>query len=97
MKNTQRKTHILNTAIDLAEKLGYKRVTLSAVAAEGQASKREVVEYFKSNERLKNTIVRWGFRKQRISIVAQAVAEGHRRARGVPEEMRKKLIDAIYI
>ena len=83
-----RKENILSVAVELAVEVGYYNITRDAVAAAAGVSFGLVSKYFGTMTQLKNDVMRRAIKQETLSIIAQGLANGDKRAKNAPLALR---------
>lgn len=84
-----RKENILHCAVTLAEKVGYSKVTATAVAEEAGVSHGTVLHHFGTMLQLKNDIMRHAIKSSNHVIIAQGLVAKDKRAMKVSQEVKE--------
>jgi AcrR family transcriptional regulator len=93
----QRKEEILEAALKLATKHGYKNLTRHAVADAAGCSIALVSHYFNTFAQLERAIMRAAVTQQVLPIVAQGIARQDGQALKAPFELRKAALQSLLI
>jgi len=83
-----RREHILSTAMILAQKGHYNKLTRDKVAEAAGVSMGLVSRYFGSMDQLKTAIMRRAVKQSLAVIVAHGIANGDEQAKKAPAELR---------
>lgn len=87
-----RREQILNTALMVADKVGYKNVSRGMIAKEIGCSKPLISQYFTQAE-LQKAIIKTAITREIISIVAQGIAARDPATRWIKADLKKKALD----
>lgn len=82
------KEHILNAAIQIADRKGFRHVTRIAVAKRAGAAEGTVSYHFKTMAKLHDAVVAEAVRLKHLGIVSKALADGHRIAKAAPQPLK---------
>ena len=91
-KSKASKQNIINAAIIVAGKMGYKNITRSAVAAEAGCSDGLINTYYHTMNQLRTSVMRTAIKTENLDIIAQGIVAKDSRALRVSEELKKKAI-----
>lgn len=97
MKRNEREQQLLGVAADLAESVGYTRVTREAVAARAGVSPAVVNFRFGTMAVFKRHLMRYAIRNGRLSIIAQGLVANDPHARRAPDAMKRRAIGGISV
>jgi AcrR family transcriptional regulator len=92
MKRDEREQMLLKHAADLAESVGYSRITREAVAARAGVSPAVVNFRFGTMAVFKRHLMRYAIRNERLPVVAQGLAIRDAHARRAPDDVKKRAI-----
>lgn len=86
-----RKQAILNSAIMLSKRIGYKSITRDKVAKNIGVSSSLIAAYFPRMKLLKSTIIKTAIEREIVEIIAQVLTTNDSNFR-IPTKLRKKAI-----
>lgn len=91
-KTTAQARHlaILDCALKLAEKHGFRKVRRDAVATLADVATGTVSHHYKSISNLHDEIIRAAVVRENIVVLAQGLAENHPLAKAAPRALRNK-------
>lgn len=92
MKRNEREQMLLRHAADLAESVGYSRVTREAVAARAGVSPAVVNFLFGTMAVFKRHLMRFAIRNERLPVIAQGLAVKDPYARRAPQDVKTRAI-----
>lgn len=92
MKRHEREQQLLGIAADLAESVGYTRVTREAVAARAGVSPAVVNFRFGTMAVFKRHLMRYAIRNGRLPVIAQGLAVRDPHARRAPDDVKQRAI-----
>lgn len=87
-----RTNQLLDSAIDLAQKRGYEKLTRDGLAAHAGVSQGLVGVHFGTMTQLRRAVVRRAIRDRLLDILAQALAANDPVAKKAPEELRRAAV-----
>lgn len=87
-----RKDSILNSAMILAEKIGYNRLTRAKVAEAAGVSESLVSKNFGTMDQLKNDIIRRAIKTENLKIIAQGLASNNRHTKRVSSDLKHRAL-----
>jgi len=87
-----RREHILESAVQVAQSVGYRKVTRVLVAERAGVSDTLVSRYFATMNQLRQAIMRRAVVLEIPEIVAQGLADGETQARKAPEALKEKAV-----
>ena len=87
-----RKSEILAAALALASKNGYRNITRASIAEKAGASEALVSRYMGSMDKLREAVMREACKKGVIPVIAQGIAERHRAALRVSDDLRTQAL-----
>jgi hypothetical protein len=90
LKPEDRYNHILDAAIRVAERSGYRTLTRQDVAEEAGVSPGLVSHYYLYVELLRMEVLAKGVERGVLPIVAEGLVAGELVARRAPEELRQR-------
>lgn len=90
-----RKDHILDTALKLAEKEGYSRMTLMQVAEAAGITHGTVLRYFGTVGQLRNAVMRKAVKTENLKIIAQGLSVQDPQARKADESVKEKALKCL--
>jgi AcrR family transcriptional regulator len=90
LKSADRKEQILETALRLAEKMGYTNITRAGVADAAGVAPSLVSHYFTTMGKMKRAVMRQAVKRAVLSIVAQGLTLKDDQALKAPEELRAR-------
>lgn len=96
MKQTTR-THILNAALKLAVKKGYKHVLREEIAAEADVTPSLVSYHFGTMIEFRRAIMREAVRVECLPIIAQGLAAGDKHARKCTPEVQQAALATLAV
>jgi DNA-binding transcriptional regulator YbjK len=88
-----RKQQILEAAILVALKVGYKKITRKAVAGKAGVSTGLITNYFTPIDILKTEVLIMAVRKEIIELIAQGVGARDPVTRNLPNKLKKKVME----
>lgn len=92
----ERRSEILGKALELAEKVGYNRVTREALGERlGYASSSLIAHHMGSAADLKRKIMREAVRTENLAVVAQGLVLKDRVALKAPEDLRTRALESL--
>ena len=80
---------ILDTAVKIALKVGYRNVTREAIAARAGIATGTVSYHFKTMGHLRDAVVRYGVTHRILAIVAQGLAADHKLTRDIDANLKR--------
>ena len=92
---TDRRRQLLDVALDLAVKHGYRRVTRYDLAEAVGCSPGLVNVYYATMQELRDKVMRAAIRRGILPIIAEGLAEGHVDALAIPKELRRKAAESL--
>lgn len=90
-----RREHILESAVAVARKHGYRRVTKVLIAEEAGVSHALVNRYFHTMNQVRQAVMRRAVQLEIPEIVAQGLADDMGEARKAPEELKRKALQTL--
>lgn len=84
------KITILDAAVMLAMRVGYRNVRRRAVATKAGVATGTVSYHFKTMRQLHDAIIKCGVEHGLAAIVAQGLADGNRYAKNAPQELKDR-------
>lgn len=93
----QRKEQILEEALKLATKRGYKNLTRHAVADAAGCSTALVSHYFNTFVQLERAVMRAAVTRGILPIIAQGITRQDAQALKAPFELRKAALQSLLI
>lgn len=87
-----RKQQIVEAALQVALKVGYKKITRKEIAEKAGVSAGLITNYFTPMEILKNEVLILAVRKEIIEIIAQGVGVRDPITRNLPNKLKKKVL-----
>lgn len=92
LKSTAQARHqaILDCALALAEKHGFRNVRRDAVAAAADVATGTVSHHYKTIGNLQDEIMRAAIKRENVAVLAQGLAENHALAKAAPRALRQK-------
>jgi AcrR family transcriptional regulator len=82
------KQAILDAAVQIADRKGFRAVTRIAVAERAKVAEGTVSYHFKSMARLRDAIVVAAVKHRHVGVLAKALADGHRLAKAAPKDLK---------
>jgi AcrR family transcriptional regulator len=92
MKYEERKEFILRAALNVAEEVGYLKVTRDKIARKAKISSSLVQFYFRNMENLRKEIAIRAIKDKNIPVVAQLLGTLHYSVLSAPDCIRKKAL-----
>lgn len=90
-----RRTEILDSALRVAEVVGYKHLTRVQVANNAACAESLVSAYFGTMEKFRRTIMRAAVKSGNLPIIAQGLVAGDPHAKKADESLRKQAMAAM--
>lgn len=90
-----RKESILRSAVHLAEKIGYSKVTAVGVGEEAGVSHGTVLHHFGTMVQLKNDIMRHAIKTSNMVIIAQGIVAKDKRAMKVDPQTKEEALKCL--
>lgn len=87
-KGERTKESILQAAVSVAERDGYKLITRKAVAMKADCAESLINVYFHTMTQLQSDVMRYAVKNDVLKIIAQGLVNGDRRARKVSDEVK---------
>lgn len=87
-----RREQILDAAITLSLKIGYRSITRDAVAGEAGISSSLIAHYFPVMEDLKTKVMEYAIEDERLAILAQGLAINDPLTLAIPDELKNRVI-----
>ena len=80
---------ILDTAVKLALKSSYRRITRELVAVNANVATGTVSYHFRTMEQLRDAIIRYGVTHKVLPLIAQGLAADHKLTRDIPLALKR--------
>ena len=90
MEPKDRKQQIITAAIELAEKHGYQNIKRDAIAEHAGVAAGLVNRYFDNMHMLRRYIIDEAIRTSNLTIIAQGLVAGDKKARATDESVKKR-------
>jgi AcrR family transcriptional regulator len=87
-----RKAHILEAAINLSIRIGYKSITRDAVAEMAGISSGLIGNYFPKMSHLKHAVMAFAIEHQVVEIIAQGLTVGDAHALKINDDLKQKVM-----
>ena len=94
---TMRREHILQTAVELALKSDYTKISRSEVANRAGVSDSLVSRYFTTMPKFRRALMRYAVANEIVDIVAQGLAHKDSNAQGAPEPLRSQAVKQLSL
>ncbi len=91
-----RKENILSVALLLAKDIGYSKITRDGVAEKAGVSMGLVTKYFGTMIQLKKEVMRAAIKQEIPEIIAQGLANGDKRAKKAPQQLKDQAAVLIF-
>lgn len=85
----ERRKQLIASAVRLAERIGYDRITRNGVAEEAGVSTGLVTHYFRTMKQLQRATMREAVTVGNLSVVAQGLVAGDPQALKAPAELKQ--------
>ena len=72
MNHAERREHILKSAVRVAERVGYFRITRRQIATEAEVSDGLVQHHFHNQETIREAVLKEAIRTENLQVVGQA-------------------------
>lgn len=95
MQPDKRSAEILDAAVKLAKRVGFRKLTRDGVADAAKVSPGLVSTRFGGVEKLRDEVMRVAVRDEILPIVADGVANGNRIARRAPVALRERALQSL--
>lgn len=95
MSKDARKLAILAAAVAEAVQVGYQQVTREGIAQRADCAPGLVSFYFGTMVCMKRSIMSEAIRTRQLRIVAQGIADGHPKAKRVPDDLKREALQAL--
>lgn len=95
MTPDKRSAEILEAAVKLAKRIGFRRLTRDGVAEAAKVSTGLVSTHFGGIEGLRDAVMRVAVRDEVLAIVADGIANGNRIARRAPASLRQRALQSL--
>lgn len=95
MTPTPRKSEILIAAVELAVTDGLNDMTRDKIATRANCSTGLVNTYFGTMSNLRRAVIGEAIRLSNLTIIAQALAAGDKRAQRAPEELKRAALETL--
>lgn len=95
LRAEDRKLSIFEAMLPLAETHGYSNVTRDMVGESLGITGNAVQHHFRTMEAMREEFIDFAIRNEILSIVAQAVAAGNKKALLAPEELRRRALRSL--
>jgi AcrR family transcriptional regulator len=90
-----RSAEILDAAVKLAKRIGFRKLTRDGVAKAASVSTGLVSTHFDGIEKLRDEVMRVAIRDEILPIVADGIANGNRLARRAPVALRQRAVQSL--
>ena len=90
-----RREQLLNIAVEISKKEGYRNITSVKVAKGAGVSQSLVSKHFNTMKQLRRAIIRVAVNKEIPEIIAQGIANGDDHIKKASPELRRKALDLI--
>lgn len=90
-----RKENILSCAIKLAEKVGYTKITATAVAEDAGITHQTVMHYFSTMNQLKTEVMRRAVKENNLRIIAQGLVAGDKHAKKAEQHVKEDALKCL--
>lgn len=90
-----RKENILSCAIKLAEKVGYTKITATAVAEYAGITHQTVMHYFSTMNQLKTEVMRRAVKENNLRIIAQGLVAGDKHAKKAEQHVKEDALKCL--
>lgn len=87
-----RREQILQVAVNLAKVHGYNQLTRDQIAESAGVSGGLIGQYYTMST-LKTAVMRYAVRCEVLEIVAQGLVMGNKRAKGAPQDLRRRAME----
>jgi len=87
-----RKSLLLDAALDAAVSQGFREFTREEVATRAQASPALVSKYFTTMAALRTAVMRAAIKREVLPIVAEGIVSGDKLAKAAPAELKTKAL-----
>lgn len=91
----ERIAQILRAALDVAEKVGYNRMTRDEIAALAGIPPTLINYHMGTMPDLRRDVMREAVRVERLPVIAQGLAHRDRHAMKAPEDLRRRALQAL--
>ena len=91
-KPVVRKEHIINAAIQLSIKVGYKCITRDAVAEIARVSSPLVATYFPRMSNLKLAVIQRAIQDEIVEVLAQGLILNDKKTWEISDKLKKKVL-----
>ncbi len=95
MLPAEREAAILEAAISVAQTVGFSRMRLTEIAAQGKCSTALVVTYFGTMTKMRRKVMRAAIKRELLGIIANGVANGDPTACKADEGLQKKALASL--
>lgn len=92
MKQDERKEFIIQAALNVAEEVGFSKVTRDKVARQACVSPSLVQFYFRNMDDLREKIATQAIKEKNVPVIAQLLGILHYSVLSAPECIRKKAL-----
>lgn len=92
-----RKAQLLEVALELAETVGYQRITREIIAFKAGVTPGRVSQCFNTMTKLKREVMRTAIARGNIIIVAQGLGDRDKQALKAPDALKRKAVDYLLI
>ena len=90
-----RREHILESAVSVARKYGYRKITRSLIAEEAGVSSALVNRYFNTMNQIRQAVMRRAVQLEIPEIVAQGLADRDAQALKAPEGLKRRALETL--
>lgn len=90
-----RREELLEAALKLAEKHGYRNVTRAEIAAACNVSPSLISHHFGTRTQFQRTLMRYAIKHESAPVVMQGLAEGNAYAKKAPEALREAAVKGL--
>ena len=91
-----RSAEILATAVKLAKKEGFRKLTRAGIAQTAKVSTGLVSRYFGSMDKMKDEVMKVAVRERILPIVADGLADRHKVAVRAPEDLKRQAAESLH-
>jgi AcrR family transcriptional regulator len=95
MKREERREELLKTALKIAEKTGYMKITNDSVAEAAGKSKSLIQFHFHSIQELKRAVMDAAIRYENVAVLAQGLGLLDEDALSAPKELKDRALKFI--
>ncbi len=93
MKPEARKEQIVAAALALSERLDYRHLPWSTLAAEINVSGAAIRYHFKTKTQLERAVLVSAIKSEFLPVIAQALIANDPRAKSLPDEMKRRALE----